>query len=175
MFARTERLLLRPGWVEDAPALTEAFAREQVVTNLATAPWPYAIDDAVAYLGRDHKADEADLLIFQRTMGAPRLIGGIGLAVRGRDLQLGYWIVPSHWGLGFATEAGHAVVAMARDTLRIGRLVSGHFTDNPASGRVLDKLGFMPTGQELRPSQARGGDVPCVTMALALHPMALAA
>jgi RimJ/RimL family protein N-acetyltransferase len=175
MFARTERLLLRPGWVEDAPALTEAFAREDVVMNLATAPWPYAVDDAFAYLGRDRTAGEADLLIFQRTMGAPRLIGGIGLAARGTDLELGYWIVPSHWGLGFATEAALAVVAMARDTLRLDRLVSGHFVDNPASRRVLDKLGFAPTGQELRVSNARGANVPCVTMALDLQPMALAA
>lgn len=176
MFARTERLLLRPGWVEDAPALSDAFAREEVVMNLATAPWPYAIDDARAYLGRERKAGEADLLIFQRTMGAPRLIGGIGLADRGGDMELGYWIVPSHWGLGFATEAGQAVVAMARETLRLDRLISGHFVDNPASGNVLRKLGFEATGQEMRPSSARGTDVPCVTMALALQPsMALAA
>lgn len=175
MFARTERLLLRPGWVEDAPALTEAFAREDVVMKLATAPWPYVIDDAVAYLSRDRKAGEADLLIFQRTMGAPRLIGGIGLAARGNDLELGYWIVPSHWGLGFATEAGDAVVAMARDTLRIDRLVSSHFVGNPASGRVLDKLGFTKTGREIRASHALDEDMPCITMALELHPMALAA
>ena len=175
MFARTERLLLRPGWVEDAPALTEAFAREDVVMNLATAPWPYVVNDAVTYLGRDRKAGEADLLIFQRTMGSPRLIGGISLAQQGEDLELGYWIVPSHWGLGFATEAGQAVVAMARDTLRIGRLVSGHFIDNAASGRVLSKLGFTPTGQELRPSNPRGIDVPCIKVALELHPMAMAA
>ena len=175
MFVRTERLLLRPGWVEDAPALAEAFAREHVVFNLARAPWPFAIGDAEAYLGRDRKAGEADLMIFQRTMGAPRLIGGIGIADRDGELELGYWIVPSHWGLGFATEAGHAVVAMARDTLRIRRLVSGHFSDNPASGRVLEKLGFVATGSELRPSAARGHDVPSVTLALDLHPLALAA
>ncbi len=175
MFARTERLLLRPGWVEDAPALTDAFAREDVVLKLATAPWPYSVSDAETYLGRDRKAGEADLLIFQRTMGAPRLIGGIGLADRDADLELGYWIVPSHWGLGFATEAGNAVIAMARDTLRLDRIVSGHFTDNPASGRVLGKLGFKQTGSEMRKSAARGHDVPSVTMALDLHPMAMAA
>jgi RimJ/RimL family protein N-acetyltransferase len=175
MFARTERLLLRPGWVEDAPALTEAFAREDVVMKLATAPWPYAIDNAVAYLGRDRKAGEIDMLIFQRTMRAPRLIGGIGLAARGHDLELGYWIVPSHWGLGFATEAGHAVVAMARDTLRVDRLVSGHFTDNPASGHVLRKLGFVPTGREMQRSVARNADISYITMGLTLQPMALAA
>ena len=40
MFARTERLLLRPGWQEDAPALARAIGEEAVVRNLATAPWP---------------------------------------------------------------------------------------------------------------------------------------
>src|SRR4029453_3588759 len=50
MFARTERLLLRPGWAEDAPALARAIADEQVVRNLATAPWPFALEDAEAFL-----------------------------------------------------------------------------------------------------------------------------
>lgn len=175
MFARTERLLLRPGWVEDAPALADAFAREHLVRTLTHAPWPYAIDDAVTYLGRERKAGEADLLIFQRTMAAPRLIGGIGLAACDGDLELGYWIVPSHWGLGFATEAGHAVIAMARDTLRIERLISRYFADNPASARVLDKLGFVATGRDMRKRKAHGHDMACVTMAVDLQPMALLA
>ncbi len=175
MFVRTERLLLRPGWVEDAPALTDAFAREDVVMTLARAPWPYRLDDAVEYLGRDRKVGEVDLLIFLRTMGAPRLIGGVSLARRDRDLELGYWIVPSHWGLGFATEAARAVVEMARDSLKLSRLVSGHFTDNPASGRVLEKLGFSNTGREMRASAARATLVPCATFALDLQAMAMAA
>ena len=50
MFARTERLLLRPGWAEDAPELARAIADEQVVRNLATAPWPYRLEDAEAFL-----------------------------------------------------------------------------------------------------------------------------
>ena len=50
MFARTERLLLRPGWAEDAPALARAIADETVVRNLATAPWPYSLEDAEAFL-----------------------------------------------------------------------------------------------------------------------------
>ena len=79
VFIRTENLLLRPGWVDDAPALTEAFAREDVVMTLATAPWPYSVDDAVAYLGRDRSAHEADLLVFLRTPGAPRNQLGIGV------------------------------------------------------------------------------------------------
>ena len=179
MFIRTENLLLRPGWVEDAPALTEAFAREDVVMTLARAPWPYRLDDAVDYLARDRAADEVDLLVFLRTPnnsgGTPRLIGGVGIAAREGALELGYWIVPSHWGRGYATEAARAVVAAARDSLRIDRLVSGHFTDNPASGAVLRKLGFEATGEELRDCRAAGVAKPCLTHALELLPMALAA
>ena len=176
MFIRTENLLLRPGWVDDAPALTEAFAREDVVMTLATAPWPYSVDDAVAYLGRERSTHEVDLLIFLRTPGTPRLIGGIGIADRDGDSELGYWIVPSHWGRGYATEAARAVVAAARDSLRIDRLVSGHFTDNPAPGAVLRKLGFVAMGQELRDCRAAGVAKPCRTYALELTPtLALAA
>jgi RimJ/RimL family protein N-acetyltransferase len=176
MFARTERLLLRPGWAEDAEALSTAIGNEAVVLNLAKVPWPYDVRDAEAYLGRERAEGEADFLIFARTMGAPRLIGGIGLARDGDDVELGYWIVPSHWGLGFATEAGRAVIAMARDSLRIEQLVSGHFVDNPASGNVLRKLGFADTGRVFeRESRARGTMVPCRHFTLDLQAMALAA
>ena len=48
MFARTPRLLLRPGFPEDAPALTQAIGDEIIVRNLATAPWPYGVRDAEA-------------------------------------------------------------------------------------------------------------------------------
>ena len=170
MFIRTENLLLRPGWVDDAPALTEAFAREDVVMTLATAPWPYRLDDAVDYLSRERSAHEADLLIFLRTPGAPRLIGGVGIADRGSNSELGYWVVPSHWGRGYATEAARAVIAAARYSLPIDRLISGHFTDNPASGAVLRKLGFVASGEELRDCRAAGVAKPCRTYALELTP-----
>jgi RimJ/RimL family protein N-acetyltransferase len=176
VFIRTENLLLRPGWVDDAPALTEAFAREDVVMTLAKAPWPYRLDDALEYLSRERSAHEVDLLIFLRTPGTPRLIGGVGIADRDGHSELGYWIVPSHWDRGYATEAARAVVAAARDSLRIDRLVSGHFTDNPASGAVLRKLGFVPGGEELRECRAAGVAKRCQSYALELTPsLAMAA
>jgi RimJ/RimL family protein N-acetyltransferase len=176
MFARTERLLLRPGWAEDAEALTHAIGTEAIVLNLSKVPWPYAVHDAEAYLGRDRREDEADFLIFMRTQGSPRLIGGIGLARDDGDVVLGYWIVPSCWGLGFATEAGRAVVALAQDSLRIDRIVGRHFVDNPGSGRVLEKLGFTRDGgTETLFSTARGGTAPAHRYTLNLKPLALAA
>ena len=147
MFARTERLLLRPGWQEDAPALARAIAEEAIVRNLASAPWPYDLTAAEAFLATERRPDEAAFLVFRRTRGAPQLIGSAGIGRRpDGEIELGYWIARPHWGLGYATEAARAVVAIARDGLRLGTLHAGHFLDNPASGRVLEKLGFRPTG-----------------------------
>ena len=172
MFARTQRLLLRPGWIEDAPALARAIGDEAVVRNLATAPWPYDLADAEAFLSREQNPSCPNLLIFARTRGAPRLIGGIGIGpTPDGERELGYWIARPYWGLGFATEAGCAVLAAARDTLRLPPLVAGHYVDNPASGRVLHKLGFRPTGKTARRhSLARGVEVDALLFAQTAAP-----
>lgn len=145
MFARTQRLLLRPGWMEDASALAAAISDFAVVGKLARAPWPYRLEDAQAFLAADH-GPLPNFLMFARTHGAPRLIGGISLSECDQGAELGYWIARPYWGLGFATEAGRAVVDIADRGLRLPRLIAGHFANNPASARVLQKLGFQPTG-----------------------------
>jgi len=146
MFARTPRLLLRPGWREDAPALAAALGDFAVSGKLARVPWPYRIEDAEEFLAADQTL-LPNLLIFARTLGAPRLVGGIDLAAGDSGVELGYWIARPYWGLGFATEAGRAVVDIADKALRLPQLIASHFADNPASARVLRKLGFEPTGK----------------------------
>lgn len=162
MFARTERLLLRPGWQEDAPALAKAIGEEGVVRNLATAPWPYGEAEAQAFLTVPVNPAQPRFLIFSRTGGSPRLVGGCGISPSPEgDLEMGYWIARPYWGLGFATEAGRQLINIAR-AMQLPRLTAGHFLDNPASGAVLRKLGFKPTGRiTQRYSLARGGDAPC--------------
>jgi RimJ/RimL family protein N-acetyltransferase len=174
MFARTERLLLRPGWIQDAPALHAAIADEAIVRNLAQAPWPYSLLDAEAFLMRERPPHEATSLIFLRGDSAPRLIGAVGFGrMPSGELELGYWIARAHWGRGYATEAGRAVIAYARESLRIPRLSAGHFIDNPASGRVLAKLGFRPLGRiGLRHSAGRGEAVPTRLFEIDLVPAA---
>ncbi|MEG3088621.1 GNAT family N-acetyltransferase [Sphingomonas sp. PB4P5] len=170
MFARTKRLTLRPGWPEDAPALAAAIGHEQVVAKLARAPWPYALEDAESFLAIPRAATVPNFLIFESPAHAPRLIGGIAidLATAG-EAEFGYWLTPDAWGRGYATEAGRQVIDMARHALDLRRLHAGHFIDNPASGRVLTKLGFRATGRiEPRHSRARGTDVPCAVFELDL-------
>jgi len=159
MFARTERLLLRPGWAEDAPELARAIADEQVVRNLATAPWPYRQEDAEAFLAAPRDPVMPSFLITERTDGAPRIVGSCGLGRRPSGaVEMGYWIGRQHWGKGFATEASRALIEIAK-ALKLPRLEASHFLDNPASGRVLEKLGFVATGMSAeRYSCARGGE-----------------
>ncbi len=159
MFARTERLLLRPGWAEDAPALARAIADEAIVRNLSTAPWPYGVAEAEAFLASPRDPIFPNFLITERTTAAPRLIGACGFGRRPSGaVELGYWIGRSHWNRGFATEAGRALIDIAR-TLKLPQLEASHFVDNPASGRVLEKLGFVATGLSAeRFSCARNGD-----------------
>ena len=170
MFARTERLLLRPGWREDAPALFHAIADEGIVRNLAQAPWPYGPGDAETFLMRERRPHEPTCLVFLRGDGAPVLVGAVGVGrATGGELELGYWIARPWWGRGIATEAGAALIANARDSLRVPRLIAGHFTDNPASGRVLQKLGFRATGVTRgRYSAGRDAIAPCREFALEL-------
>lgn len=168
MFAVTQRLLLRPGWIEDAPELTAAIAHQSVVRNLARAPWPYALGDAEGFLSSERDPLLPSFQIIDRTQDPVRLIGGIGIQRdEDGDIEFGYWLTPSHWGRGFATEAGHAALAAIRSSLGYRRIVAGHFVDNPASGRVLEKLGFRPTGRiEPRFSTGRGCDADCVLFEL---------
>ena len=170
MFARTSRLTLRPAWPEDAPALSQAIGHEQVVKMLSRVPWPYALGDAQDFLSRPRASTDAFFLILSHEQEYPRIIGGMGIHPEAEaGHEFGYWLTPSAWGRGYATEAGRAVVAIARHALGLKRLNAGHFIDNPASGRVLTKLGFRPTGAVVpRYCQARGTDMPCAEFELDL-------
>lgn len=162
MFARTQRLVLRPGWTEDAEALAAAMGDDAVRRNLLRVPHPYGVNEARDFLRQPHDPLLPNFLAFARTGGAPRLVGGCGLArdEQGRP-ELGYWIARPFWGLGFATEAANAVMAIARST-GIGTVRASTFVDNRASANVLRKVGFRDTGRvQPRHCLARGEDVPC--------------
>lgn len=165
MFARTQRLMLRPGWIEDAPELARAIGHHEVVRNLSRAPWPYGLVDAERFLMNQQAPGPrgASFLICALEDGVSRIVGGIGFGPLGEEpFELGYWLTPDAWGRGYASEAGAAVLRIAR-TLRVPAIKARHHVDNPASGRVLRKLGFRPTGRIVPGfSLARGREVQTV-------------
>jgi RimJ/RimL family protein N-acetyltransferase len=171
MFARTPRLLLRPGWPEDAAALADAIGHEQVARMTSRVPWPYALADAQAFLAlpADHRFPSC-VILAHGAGTEPGLVGGVSLYDADGAMELGYWLTPSAWGRGYATEAARAMLAHARHALGASRVQAGHFADNPASGRVLRKLGFVPTGADVPyPCLSRGGDAAAVRYSLDLE------
>lgn len=64
-------------------------------------------------------------------------------------VELGYGVNPTCWGRGYATEAARALVQWALEEPRIHRIASACLEDNIASIRVLEKVGFTRTGEEM--------------------------
>lgn len=173
MFIRSERLFLRPGWPEDWAELFTLIDDEAVVRNMSRAPWPYSAEDARDFAARVQSGRHPHFFITLPGADGAQLIGGVGLVPddqgpEGAAPLLGYWIARDHWGRGYATEAARGLLLLAA-TLGHRRVAARHFIDNPASGRVLAKLGFRPTG-EIRPglSPARDGVTPTLGYALDL-------
>jgi len=153
MFVRTDRLFLRPAWLEDAPELTRAIAQAPVVRMLARVPWPYSEADARSWIEAERDPFLPELLVTLPEEGG-RIIGSCGLHDDDGRTAVGYWIDPDHWNKGYATEALNGVLAVAR-TLGHRCIVGRHAADNPASGRVLRKVGFRSTGRA-RPFHSLG-------------------
>jgi len=148
MFHRSERLFLRPAWPEDWNDILAAIADEAIVRHLAAAPWPYRESHARAFVAKAQDPLYPNFLVTLPEAGSSKLVGMCGLVGQeeGAGVQLGYWIARPYWGNGFATEAARAVIEMAR-IIGHRHIAAVHHVDNPASGKVLRKAGFLPTGR----------------------------
>ena len=150
MFHRTERLLLRPFWPEDAAAVLAGINNPLILKNLSAPPSPYGMADAHAFCALPFDEHLPKFAMIRRTNGAPELIGCIAIDALLHEppyagaVQMGYWIAQPFWGLGYASEAARAVLNIAH-AIGHRQLIGRHFIDNPASGRVLHKIGFQPT------------------------------
>ena len=89
MFARTERLTLRPAWPEDAPALAAAIGHEDVARMLLHVTHPYTMADAVAWTSAPRAPEEPCLMIEAHGPGPPALVGGIAVTQEEDGPQFG--------------------------------------------------------------------------------------
>lgn len=169
LILKTERLLLRPHRKNDAPALEALADNWNVARMLGRMPHPYPPGSSLTWMAKHDEQRKARTHFEFAIFLGDTLIGGAGLAKRDSDseaYELGYWLGEPYWGMGYATEAAGAVVRFGFETLGLPQLVSGHFTDNPASGRVLQKLGFRYSGVVKRHCLARGQEVDMRVMTL---------
>lgn len=148
---RTERLLLRPFTPGDAPAVKELAGDRDVAATTRLIPHPYEIGMAEAWIAthadKFQRGEFVTFAIVARNEG--NLVGAIGLVLNQKHDrgELGYWIGKPFWGLGYCTEAARAVVRYGFESLALHRIYANHMTRNPASGRVMQKIGMRQEGQ----------------------------
>lgn len=139
----TARFSLRKPVEGDIPAIISIAGDWEVASRLARMPYPYSEENARFFLAEIVPRELAWSILDRRS---GQMVGVIGLAPCEHPpgaIELGYYIGRQYWGKGIATEAGAVVVALGIGLVGQRNLRSGYFTDNPASGHVLKKLGFV--------------------------------
>ena len=164
---------LRPWRESDAPALYRYASDPEVGPRAGWAP---------------HQSEAESLHIIQTIFSNPttwaiidnatgEAIGAMGygpscdcqLPAREGEPTVGYWVARPYWGRGICTEALRLMLQHIRSTPSIRSVISGHFIDNPASGRVMEKCGFVPTGETAYdPTLYQGMDRPIRVLRLEL-------
>lgn len=156
MELRTDRLILRRPQMADGPAIVTAINHWDVARWVSGVPHPYTLQDAHDYITAITADGRSVWMIFQDHA----LIGGTGIAN-----GFGYWLTPTAWGQGFATEAGQAALAwhfgQSDETVE-----SQYLNGNTGSARVLSKLGFREIGASTCSSRAAGENLPSIRCVL---------
>jgi ribosomal-protein-alanine N-acetyltransferase len=161
---RTQRLLLRVPEPSDAARIGLLAGDYDVASMTGTIPHPYTEAMAADWIGGLHAGEEGVAYAIDL---AGALIGCVGYrAFDKAHGEMGYWIGKPFWGMGYATEAAAALILHAFQTEGFAYITVGHFKENPASARVIAKLGFEPSGEVLRDCAARGAKARCLTYRL---------
>lgn len=156
---RTPRLVLRGPRADDAPRMAQLANDFDIARMTTRIPHPFTVEHAEDFIARMERRDPAREAVFVLESDDEGLIGVLGFHPGPAGTEIGYWLGRPFWGRGFATEAAAGALAWAGPQWGRRFIVAGHFADNPASGQVLIKSGFLYTGEVApRHSLARGED-----------------
>lgn len=158
----TRRLTLRAPDMADAPRIATLLGDLDVARMTSRIPHPYGLDDAEGFIAHCHASDPRTGRNFVVELEDEGVVGSLGFSTPENGyLEVGYWIGRQWWGRGLATEALQGALMWAAGDWRKRLVAAGHFADNPASGQVLVKAGFLYTGEtRTLPSMARGEPTP---------------
>jgi len=146
----TGRLILRPFQLADAENVRELAGATEIYATTLNIPHPYREGMAEKWIATHgsefYQGRGVQLAITLKEAG--RLIGAIGLVRTPihRRAELGYWIGVPHWGNGYCTEAAREIIRYGFETLDIHKINAHHLNENPASGRVMEKVGMKKEG-----------------------------
>lgn len=146
----TERLILRPFRLSDASAVQKLAGDRAIADTTLNVPHPYEDGVAEGWI-QTHasKFASGELATFAITLRSDEsLVGTVGITISKpfRRGELGYWIGTPYWSRGYCTEAAECLVGFAFGHLELHKIVAHHLTRNPASGRVMEKIGMTKEG-----------------------------
>ena len=150
-YLETMRLILRSFILEDAPEVQKLAGNKDIASTTLHIPHPYENGMAEEWISKHQeeyeKGEQITFAIVHRD--EKYLIGAIGLSGFSEEhetAEVGYWIGKPYWNQGFCTEATAAVLKYAFNELKLNRVHARHFKRNPASGRVMQKVGMKYEG-----------------------------
>ncbi len=170
----TDRIILRPWRDSDAESLYKWASDPDVGPRAGWPPHKSVAESLEVIRTVFNDATNTWAIEWKATGEA---IGAMGygpscdcrLPARDGEPICGYWVAKPYWNLGICTDALRLMIAHIRETTGIRSLISGHFVDNPASGRVMEKCGFVPTGVTvIDETQYQGADRPIRVLRLEL-------
>lgn len=154
---RTRRLLLRQPVARDAAQIAELADNINLARNLGTMPHPYKLGDAEEWIERTRDSAGINQFNFAILQDKENYLMGV-VSVFNLTIskpELGFWLGEPYWGQGFMREAVSQMCEFAFTQLAAPFLISRHMLDNPASGRVVEKLGFVEFERAALWSRAR--------------------
>jgi RimJ/RimL family protein N-acetyltransferase len=146
----TKRLMLRPFYLRDAIDVQKLAGNRNVSESTLNIPYPYKDGMAESWIaehenGWKNKSNVTYAIVDKLSTV---LLGVVSLLdIRGEEAKLGYWIGEPFWGNGYCTEATRELLELAHVTMGIKKIIGEHLCSNPASGRVMEKLGMSHKGQ----------------------------
>jgi RimJ/RimL family protein N-acetyltransferase len=144
----TARLRLRPFVAADATTVERLAGDPRVAGTTINIPHPYPIGGGSVFIAGQAEAWRQGSAATWAIVLEDTLIGCVGLPMTRphQRTRLGYWIDPAEWNHGYATEAARAAVEWAfADGFH--RVEADHLVINPASGRVMQKIGMRHEGR----------------------------
>lgn len=147
---QTERFILRPFYSNDAPRVQELAGVKEVAETTLGIPHPYPIEAAELWIANHSRNIENGtaypLAIVQK--GNELLLGTMTLRVdrQHNKGELAYWVGREYWGNGVATESAYAILRFGFMELNLNRIWAMAMSRNPASSRVMQKLGMKLEG-----------------------------
>ncbi len=146
----SERLILRPLRDDDAMPMAALVNDRRIADGTLNIPFPYDLHHAETFIEsqREARRKGTHLASALERKSDGQLLGGAGLVfqLEYERAEMGYWLGVPYWNQGYVTEAGRVLLDFAFRDAGLNRVYATHFSDNPASGRVMQKLGMTREG-----------------------------